>query len=83
MGSCVGVSEGNGKGVSVGTITACVGVSVGGSVGGTGVSGRGETVGVGGRLRLRVTRFCTSVLSPTRVNRNVTNPFGTFDKLHA
>ena len=85
-----GVEVGNSVGVSVGiSVGDSVGVSVGNS-GGSGVlvGGSIKIVGVAvgtvgmGRLRLRVTRFSTSALSPIRVNRNVMIPFGTLDKFH-
>jgi hypothetical protein len=68
-------------GVSVG-IRVGDGVSVGTSVGdGVYVGVAGSGVGVG-RLRLTVTRFSTSALSPVRVNLKVTIPFGMLDKFH-
>ena len=73
-----------GVSVSVGVTITRVGVSVGVmGVGGGGVSVgvAGGMVGVG-RLRLIVTRFSTSVLSPAKVNLRVMIPFGILDKSH-
>ena len=86
--SIYGVAEGITVGVpvSVGGMTSSVGVIEGVGVKvGAGVSegvGVDEgTVGVG-RLRLSLMRFSTSVLSPTKVKRSETIPFGTADKFH-
>ena len=86
-GESVGVSDGTGVLVLVGgtMIMIDVGVLVG-KVGMMKIVGTGVAVSVGtctvgmGRLRLRMTRFSTSVFSPNKVSLKVTGPFGMLDR---
>ena len=80
QGVTVDVSVGVSDGTIISKVGICVGVGVGDGDGvSVGVDGGGVAVG---RLRFNVTRLSTSALSPTRVKRKVTIPFGMAVRSH-